>query len=284
MNIAIEPIFVGNNECGCAMTVKDKDYATDTNFINEIQNALHNEQFTLAYQPQVEFRNGNLVGFEALIRWNSPVLGAIRPDVFIPIAEKSGQILEIGEWVIKQACADLDRIHAKGLKDCHMAINLSSVQLHEQDIVELTMSTLFERGLKPKDVHLELTETALIRNPLVAEQKIVALDDAGVEIWLDDFGTGYASLSMLRKFPIKGLKIDKSFIDGVATNDQDFTICSAIIAMAQRLGLGVVAEGIESEIQMQIMAQLGCNRAQGYMISKPESFDNVCLNWLGNFK
>nr|WP_158651794.1 EAL domain-containing protein [Marinobacterium profundum] len=246
---------------------------------SKIAEAIKTEAFTLAYQPQIEVATGRLTGLEALIRWNSPRYGNISPADFIPVAEDTGQILEIGEWVLKRACVDLKRLHLKCGDHLHVAVNLSAVQLHETDICEMAVRTLAGLGVATRHLHFELTETALVRSLHGARVKVADLKAAGIETWMDDFGTGYASLSILRQFATSGLKIDRSFVTDIATNDGDFAICSAIIVMAQRLGLKVVAEGVEDSTQAQVLSQLGCDRLQGYLMGRPVPFDDVLTDW-----
>ncbi len=246
---------------------------------SKISAAIKDEAFTLAYQPQVEAASGRLTGLEALIRWDSPRYGFISPADFIPVAEDTGQILEIGEWVLKRACVDLKRLHLNCGDHLYIAVNLSAIQLHERDICDVAVRTLSGLDIAPRHLHFELTETAFIRNQQDARAKIAELKEAGIETWMDDFGTGYASLSLLREFATSGLKIDRSFVTHIGTNDEDFAICSAMIVMAQRLGLKVVAEGVEESMQAQVLSQLGCDRLQGYLVGRPVSFDNILAEW-----
>ena len=160
-----------------------------------------------------------------------------------------------------------------------MSINLSPAQFASGDVFEQIMVLLMELDLPATALKLELTETALIRNAHVAARTFRAFQDEGVEIWLDDFGTGFASINLLREFKIDGIKIDKSFVDGIHREEDDFTICSAVIAMAQRLGLNIVAEGIEEETQMHILGQLGCDSAQGFLLAKPQPIEDCIENW-----
>lgn len=248
--------------------------------VSEISNALLNNEFELAYQPQLSCANGALIGFEALIRWHSPHRGLISPAVFIPIAEQSGQILAIGEWVLRRACSDLCGFIRAGMsRDLHVAVNVSALQLAHQDLPSLCFAATSEVGLQPANLHLELTETALIEKPAKARRQVHSLHSAGYEVWIDDFGTGYASLRMLRDFDISGLKIDRSFISRVTEDEDDFCIVSAMLAMAQRLRLRTVAEGIETEEQLQIISQLGCTTGQGYLLGRPMSTDKVLASW-----
>lgn len=168
---------------------------------------------------------------------------------------------------------------SNGFKDLHVAINISGIQLLEQDVLGILRSATRRHGLEPHHVHCEITETALIEKADQAAAVIDAFARDGFEVWMDDFGTGYASLSVLRKFELAGIKIDQSFIQGLTSCDDDFALTSAIIAMAQRLRKNVVAEGVETKEQLQVLSQLGCNRVQGYLIGKPDTIDALRRNW-----
>ncbi len=256
-------------------------HADISHYMGEIiSEAIREKHFYMVYQPQFALGSGKLLGFEALIRCQSPDFGLVSPADFIPFAEENGDIIEIGKWIFRQALLDLKSLREKGLDDIYMSVNLSPAQFATGDIFEQVLLLLIEFGLPASAIKLELTETALIRNADVAARTFRAFQDEGVEIWLDDFGTGFASLNLLREFKIDGLKIDKSFIDGIHRNDDDFTICSAMIAMAQRLGLHVVAEGIEDEMQAQILGQLGCDAAQGFLLARPQPIAQCIDSWV----
>ncbi|WP_372864559.1 EAL domain-containing protein [Spongiibacter sp.] len=260
-------------------TVKTQDHSAENagqgaNYLDEvISDALAGDHFSMVYQPQFAMASGKLLGFEALIRCHSPKFGVISPAEFIPHAEENGNIIEIGNWTFRQALKDLAQFRQRGLDDIYMSVNLSPAQFSEGDVFERIMLMLVELELPASALKLELTETALIRNAKMAMRTFKAFQREGAQIWLDDFGTGFASLNLLREFNIDGLKIDRSFVDGLHRCDSDFTICSAIIAMAQRLGLYIVAEGIENDVQMAILGQLGCDSAQGFLLGRPVSFE-----------
>ncbi|MGB1261768.1 MAG: putative bifunctional diguanylate cyclase/phosphodiesterase [Cognaticolwellia sp.] len=247
-----------------------------------IDHALQNQHFSMVYQPLFSMQNSKLVGFEALVRCHSPMFGFISPDKFIPHAEQSGQIIALGDWIFKQVLLDLKRFIQYGFKDIKMSINVSAVQIAKTDIFEDIMTLVSDLQIPTKCIKLELTETALIQNPQAIAKVLHAFKNEGIEVWVDDFGTGFASLSLLREFKVDGLKIDKNFVDGIATCNEDFTLCSAIVAMAQRLGLHIVAEGIEDETQLQILNQLGCDTAQGYLLGRPAPFDENIRRWKQN--
>ncbi len=244
-----------------------------------IDDALENQHFSMVYQPLLCMQTSKLLGFEALVRCQSPEFGFISPEFFIPHTEESGRIIPLGNWIYRTTLLDLKRFHQYGFSDLTMSINVSPVQLKEPGFYEQVMSCMSELQLSPRNIKLELTETALIKDPQVVSRVLEAFMNAGVKIWIDDFGTGFASLSLLRKFNVDGLKIDKSFVDGICDSNEDFTLCSAIIAMAQRLDLDVVAEGIEDETQLQILSQLGCEVGQGYLLGKPNSFSKNLDIW-----
>ncbi len=255
-------------------------HADISHYMGEIiSEAIRENHFYMVYQPQFALGTGKLLGFEALVRCQSPEFGLVSPADFIPFAEENGDIVEIGKWIFRQALLDLKCLRQQGLDDVYMSINLSPAQFVAGDVFEQIMVLLMEFDLPASALKLELTETALIRNADVAARTFRAFQDEGVQIWLDDFGTGFASINLLREFKIDGLKIDKSFVDGIHRKDDDFTICSAIIAMAQRLGLHIIAEGIEDEMQMQILGQLGCDSAQGFLLAKPQPITTCIANW-----
>lgn len=247
--------------------------------IDIVREALNQQHFHMVYQPQFSVRGGELMGFEALIRCRSPRFGLVSPDLFIPCAESSGDIIELGRWITRQALHDLQAFRRQSRLPLHMSINISPAQFQGGDVYESVMKSALDFNLPPTAVKLELTETALIQNPELIARSFKAFQGEGMQIWLDDFGTGFASLNLLREFNVDGLKIDKSFIDGLHTNEDDFTICSAIIAMAQRLGLTIVAEGVETEAQMQILGQLGCDSLQGYLLGKPTPAEECHAYW-----
>lgn len=244
-----------------------------------ISEALKNRHFSMAYQPLFSMQTSKVIGFEALVRCQSPQFGFIPPDKFIPHAEQNGQIVELGDWILKQVLLDLKRLLQFGMKDVVVSINISAVQISDTNLFDKIMTLVESLAIPTHCIKLELTETALIKNPQIIAKVFDAFQQEGVQVWVDDFGTGFASLSLLREFKVNGLKIDKSFVDGIATCNEDFTLCSAIIAMAQRLGMHIVAEGIEDETQLQILNQLGCDTAQGYLLGRPVSIDENLRRW-----
>lgn len=251
----------------------------DLPMLDIIKDALAEHHYYLVYQPQFSLCGGELKGFEALVRCHSPRFGLISPADFIPVAEESGDIVKLGRWITRQALFDLKKIREASGLNLYMSINVSPRQFQAGDVYENFMQNLIDMKLPAEALKLELTETALIQNPGLVARTFKAFQQDGVKIWLDDFGTGFASLNLLRVFKIDGLKIDKSFVDGLSSNEDDFTICSAILAMAQRLGLSTVAEGVETDSQLQILSQLGCDSVQGYLTGKPTVLDQCSRFW-----
>lgn len=259
--------------------IEDSDNTQWDQISQMITHALKHQHFSMVYQPLISVASGKILGFESLVRCQSPQFGFVSPADFIPCAEQTGQIIELGNWIFQQALLDLKCMLNHGLSDVCLSLNVSPVQLLNTDVFEQLMALLDKLSIPPSAIKLELTETALINNPQHIANVFNAFKHEGVQIWLDDFGTGFASLSLLRKFNIDGLKIDRSFVDGIDSNNDDFTLCSAVIAMAQRLGLHIVAEGVETEAQLQILSQLGCDAVQGYLLGKPNSIAHNLKIW-----
>lgn len=224
----------------------------------------------VAYQPQVDLRTGMVVGLEALMRWNHPQRGAIPPDRFIPLAEMSGAILELGQWLLEQVSAQLREMDAQGLGVPRVAVNLSAVQFEQDSFVEQLLGVLRRHELPPTRVELEFTEGLLMgRSPRV-EDNLNRLVEAGFEFAVDDFGTGYSSLEYLRRFPVHRLKIDASFVQGIGHSRDDEAIVCAVIDLAHSLGLAVLAEGVETVAQRDFLLARGCDQAQGYLFARPQ--------------
>jgi diguanylate cyclase (GGDEF)-like protein len=236
-----------------------------------LHHALEDEQLSLLYQPQINLENGEVCGVEALLRWQHPELGSISPTEFIPLAEESGLIHPISEWVLRTACAQNSAWHGQGHTSLRMAVNLSALQFSKPGLAQRVHDALEDSGLAPKWLELELTETIALHDIEEAITTLRTLRDMGVRIAIDDFGTGYSSLSYLKRFPIHGIKIDRSFISGIASSSGDAAITRAVIAMAQNLGVRVVAEGVESEKQLAFLRTYGCHEVQGYYFSPPLS-------------
>ena len=234
-----------------------------------LRQALVRQEFTLHYQPRLLAESGVFSGVEALLRWNSPDLGAVSPARFIPIAEETGLIRQIGLWVMQEACDQWGRWREAGLGEIEMAINLSADQLADPDLVEQLRQCMSDRGCDPAYFELEITESHLMADASAAEQKLSALKALGLKLAIDDFGTGYSSLAYLKRFPIDKLKIDQSFVRDMLTDPTDLAIIRAIIVLGHTLGLGVVAEGVELAQQVDQLRLLGCDELQGYHFARP---------------
>lgn len=248
---------------------------------NALRRALERHQFNLVYQPQLSLDTNQIVGFEALIRWNHPQFGNIPPDEFIPIAESNGQIIPIGEWVLKTAVRQLRTWRDNGLYDFTISVNLSAVQFRHHRLPELIMNILDEAGVPPECLQLELTEGVAMENPIAAITVIEELRKKGINISIDDFGTGYSSLTYLKRFDLYSLKIDRSFVQDIPADTEDMAIISAVISLAGSLDMRTVAEGVESREQLEFLRSKGCTEIQGYYLSRPLAADDVAA-FLGN--
>jgi EAL domain-containing protein (putative c-di-GMP-specific phosphodiesterase class I) len=231
-----------------------------------LRNALRKNQLYLDYQPQFDLVTGRLSGYEALVRWWHPSDGEISPSKFIPIAEETGLIVPLGEWILKTACAYATTWPA----DTKLAVNLSPAQFKTQNVYELVRRILTETGLEPERLELEITETTILQNTEAVLETLNRLDQLGVSIAMDDFGTGYSSLSYLARLPVKKIKIDRSFIDTLGTSEQTSAIVSSIVGLGQSLHVTITAEGVESESQAEILRIWGCNQVQGFYYGRPD--------------
>jgi len=237
----------------------------------DLRKALEREELLVYFQPQVDIQTGKLVSAETLVRWNHPKHGMVSPDNFIPLAEEMGLIIDIGNWVLTQACSKLKAWQAKGLALEKVAVNLSSLQFKQSDLLTQTLKVLHETELDAKYLELELTESIIMNDAEATIQVLHALKEMGIRLSVDDFGTGYSSLNYLTKFPLDELKIDKSFIVDVDSDSHNASIVTAIVAMARSLGLDIVAEGVETERQLGFIREQGVRLVQGYYFSKPVS-------------
>lgn len=236
---------------------------------NKLRNALEREEFELYYQPKVDTTSGEIIGMEALIRWQHPELGLVPPSEFIPLAEETGLILPIGEWVLRTACLQSKMWHDKGLM-LQISVNLSTQQF-QQNLVESVFRIIKETGINPQCLELEVTESSIMRNADFVIKVLSEFRDKHIKISIDDFGTGYSSLGYLKKLPVDILKIDKSFIYDVTTNPDDAAMVMAIISLSHNLRLKVIAEGVETEEQFRFLHLLRCDAWQGYLCSEPVS-------------
>lgn len=239
----------------------------------ELRLALKEKQFELHYQPQKNLETGKIVGMEALLRWKHPNRGYIPPDQFIPLAEKTGLIFEIGDWVLKEACKQNQAWQEKGLEPTTISVNLSAKQFHQRNLVEKVETVLFQTGLAPKYLELEITESMAMSNEEYILDMMLRLRQLGVMVSIDDFGTGYSSLKYLSVFPITKLKIDKMFMDGKQKQNQ--AIVKSIIHMSHSLNMKVIAEGVETNAQLAFLQEQKCDEMQGYHFSKPLPADQM---------
>ncbi|HWI73117.1 MAG TPA: EAL domain-containing protein [Baekduia sp.] len=237
---------------------------------NALRHAIERDELSLVYQPLQDFADGRTVAVEALVRWWHPDFGQVGPDEFIPVAEQTGLIGEIGAWVLDAACAELPALAAQHGPDLRLAINVSAQQLRDPAFPDAVASALDTNDLAADRLYLEITETSLLASDDITTRAVRAVGEIGVHIALDDFGTGYSSLAVLKRYPIKAIKIDRSFVAGLPTDHDDLVIVAALIGMGHSLGLGVVAEGIETPEQYDVLSVLGCDLAQGYLIGRPE--------------
>ena len=247
----------------------EKKLSQRKNLETELSTALKEDQFVLYYQPFISTEDEKAVGLEALVRWQHPEKGMISPSVFIPIAEENGFIKEIGDWVLKEACTQLKKIHDNVEDDFFVSVNVSPEQFLNKNFVQRIKEILFETGLEAEHLQLEITERTTMGNIDYTIQSLQKLHDLGVKIAIDDFGTGYSSLSYLKEFALDILKIDKSFIDNFISNKDDEAIVNTIITVGHNLNLKVVAEGVENKDQAEKLNNLGCILMQGYYYSKP---------------
>jgi len=239
------------------------------NMESALRRALERDEFHLHYQPQVDASTGEIIGVEALLRWERGDEGIVMPGRFIPLLEDTGLIIPVGEWVLRRACRDLQTWLAEGCGLVPVAVNLSPRQFRSRDLVHMIDKVLRESGTDPRLLELEITESSVMDDPEFAMQTLQACHERGIRIAIDDFGTGYSSLSYLKRFPLDVLKIDRSFVADVPENDDDAAIIDTIIAMAHRLNLRVIAEGVETAAQQDFLREHGCDWVQGYYFGRP---------------
>jgi len=236
---------------------------------NSLRRALERNEFTIHYQPQVESGSWKITAAEALVRWRHPVLGLLSPAEFIPLAEETGLIIPIGEWVLRNACAQLKKWHEDGFPELELAVNISARQFHENDPVDVVVAVLNEVGLAPRYLTLELTESSLLANTEPVRRSLNRLNELGVKLSIDDFGTGFSSFEYLRRLPLRVLKIDEAFVRNSCDDRDDAAVVIAIIDLAHRLRLKVIAEGIETESQLEFLQEIGCDAMQGFVLARP---------------
>jgi EAL domain-containing protein (putative c-di-GMP-specific phosphodiesterase class I) len=247
---------------------------------NSLRRALERSEFEVYYQPVLDIDTRKIVGMEALLRWHHPELGLVQPAEFIPLAEDTGMIVPIGEWVLRTACAQSRSWQEAGFSPLSLAVNLSARQFQQQNLSEVVVRILRETRLNSHELELELTESSIMKNAESAVRTLGELKAMGVKIAIDDFGTGYSSLGYLKRLPLDTLKIDRSFVHDVTTDHDDAALVVAIITLAHNLRLKVVAEGVETEAQLSFLHLLRCDEGQGYLFSKPlpvEAFEELLL-------
>ncbi|MBC8746831.1 MULTISPECIES: sensor domain-containing protein [Paraburkholderia] len=245
------------------------------NLERRLRRALRDKEFLLHYQPQVDIGSGQIVGIEALVRWHDPEVGLVPPSSFIPLAEESGLIGPLSEWVLREACRQNKAWQDQGLPPARVSVNLSARVFQQRDIAKLVMQVLDETGLEPKYLELELTESTIMRNAEEAVSMLNELHALGIGLAIDDFGTGYSSLSYLKRFPVDRLKIDRSFVSDIGVSGDDETITSAIIALAHSLKLQVIAEGVETSAQLEFLKERACDEMQGFYFARPLSTEAI---------
>jgi EAL domain-containing protein (putative c-di-GMP-specific phosphodiesterase class I) len=248
---------------------------------HSLRRAILRDEFRLHYQPTMSLVTGRPILVEALLRWDHPQRGLVPPDQFIPVAEDTRLIVPIGAWALREACREVAswRRASPELAEVQVSVNLSACQFADDHLLELVASALHESGLDPSALWLEITETAVMDEVETTIRTLAGLKSLGVQLSIDDFGTGYSSLSYLKRFPVDVLKIDRSFVDGMGVDAEDEAIVTAVVRMAQALGKGVVAEGIENSRQLVGLSELGCDAGQGFFFSKPEP-PAVVVPWL----
>ena len=270
---------MGKNQYNLFKPKMNNDILERISFENGLFRAIEKEEFDLVYQPQILLEENKLIGFEALIRWYNPEKGVLAPYKFIPIAEETNLILPLGEWIINKVCQENKKWHDKGYDNLTCAVNISAKQFYQNDIIEIIENALKKSKLDPRFLELELTESVIMDDVDKAVKIFTKLKDMGIKLSIDDFGTGYSSLSYLKKFPIDTLKIDQSFISNLTKDSiNDITIANLVIDLGHKLGMQVIAEGVETQQQINFLTKYACDKIQGYIVSKPlkkEDFEKL---------
>jgi EAL domain-containing protein (putative c-di-GMP-specific phosphodiesterase class I) len=228
----------------------------------------------LHYQPVIDLRSGEIIAAEALVRWDHPEFGLLLPEKFIPIADETGYIIEIGKWVLYEACRQAKSWHDIGYKSISIAVNISAIELDQTQLINHVAGVLHTTGLDPNRLELEITESVMMQDAEASIRTLHELKQMGIRIAVDDFGTGYSSLSYLRRLPIDTIKIDQSFAKDMASNSDSAAIVTAIIALARSLNLTIQAEGIETQEQIEFLHKVNCHHAQGYLLNQPVSAES----------
>jgi predicted signal transduction protein with EAL and GGDEF domain len=259
----------GKNTCNFFASAMTDEVSTRLNLEGELRLALARQQLSLVYQPLIDLQSNTMVGAEALMRWNHPELGEVPPSIFIPLAEDTDLIASLGEWALEQASARLSDWANRLAPNFYLTVNVSVRQIRRQDMAAVVAGVLSRFPKARGHLNLEITESSLFENSVHAKGVMERLKSQGVGMWLDDFGTGFSGLSQLRRLPVRGVKIDQSFIADMATDPEDLAITQAIIAMAHSMGMKVTAEGVETQEQAQLLRARGCDTAQGYLFDRP---------------
>jgi diguanylate cyclase (GGDEF)-like protein len=241
----------------------------------EIRRAIRNEEFVLHYQPRIDITSNRIVGAEGLVRWQHPNRGLLPPAEFIAVAEESGLIVPLGYWVVHQACKDLNELTLKGYDDIQLAVNVSFKQFQDKNFVQTVANIMNKHKITEGRLEFELTETTMMIEGQAVDQSLRRLSELGIDISLDDFGTGYSSFAHIQRLPISVLKIDRSFVGSVTTNEDDATIVKTIINLAHSLNMQVIAEGAETAEQVDFLAKNHCDQVQGFFFSKPVTFADI---------
>jgi EAL domain-containing protein (putative c-di-GMP-specific phosphodiesterase class I) len=231
--------------------------------------ALEREEFVLHYQPKVDIKSGKVQGLEALLRWQDSEDGVIQPNVFIPLLEQSGAIVDVGEWVFMQSLRDIHKWTHSGGPNVRVAVNVSALQLRRRDFVERVLDGIDHTGSADRGLDIEITESMLMQDLEISIRKLAQLREAGFGVAIDDFGTGYSSLRMLAKLPVDTLKIDRSFVQSIVDTPNDATLVSTVVSLARAFNMKTVAEGVETSDQLQKLRHMKCDQAQGYLFSRP---------------
>jgi diguanylate cyclase (GGDEF)-like protein len=272
----------GGRNCYCIYTPSLSMYSSgQMSLETELRSALKNNEFILHYQPKISLNTEQMIGVEALIRWQHPTLGLLSPIHFIPLAEENGMIVNIGEWVLHQACQQHCIWRDAGLPLIPVAINISAHQFRKANFIETVRSTISEFGIDPGYIEIELTESTLMQNVAGVLETLKELKKIGLRLSIDDFGTGYSSLNYLKHFPIDCLKIDQSFIRGIDTTPVNESIVCAIVALANSLSLETIAEGTESVAELDVIRRCSCDGAQGFHFAKPLPAEDLS-QWISN--
>lgn len=249
---------------------------------NDLKAALKDGQFEVWYQPKINIKTRKCIGAEALVRWNHPAEGFISPEIFVPVAEEAGMIIELGEWILRTACQQTRDMQDLGYKGVGVAVNISAVQFTDGNLIPMVRSAMENSNLSPRLLELEITESAVMHDPEDVIESLHQLSGLGLRLAIDDFGTGYSSLAYLKRFPVDTLKIDRAFITDVSSDNDDVAIVEAVLGLGKHFDMKVVAEGVEDEDQLRFLKEQGCDIAQGYFISRPMSYSGY-VNWMANY-